>query len=56
MKCRVKLGNYLYAQSCPQCHAAIEQNQGDAAVAPTVRGRRTWAVRGFFQVVRFIES
>jgi len=56
--CGVRLGDFLYADACPQCHEALEHNNM-ARLKPAhekVTKTRSWAVRAFFSLVRLVES
>jgi len=55
--CGAKLGNYLYAHACPQCHEALKCNLADPTpVDARVAKVKLWPIRAFFRVVRFVES
>jgi hypothetical protein len=55
--CGVKLGDFLYADACPHCHEALEQNRPEQTPAHLKVARaRSWPVRALFGVVRFVES
>jgi len=56
--CRVKLGNYRYADACPHCHVELKHN-----TKPLVRARKPeahlaqpWPFKIFFNLVRVVES
>jgi hypothetical protein len=56
--CHVKLGNFVYADTCPHCGEELKHNT--AALLPIApKGpaqSRALLVRMFLGVVRFIES
>jgi len=55
--CRERLGGFLYADLCPRCHKVLPQNQArKSAPASTLPQRRSWPVRAFLGVLRFVES
>ena len=55
--CGVKLGNFLYADACPHCHEVLKANLPMYIPADVkVAGPKSWPVRAFFRVVRFVES
>jgi hypothetical protein len=55
--CGVKLGNFLYADACPHCHEVLEQNLPmKAAPVKVAKTKKSWPVRAFFSIVRFVES
>ena len=55
--CGVKLGDFLYAEACPHCHEVLKCNLADPTpVHATVAKVRSWPVRFFFGIVRFVES
>jgi hypothetical protein len=52
----VKLGDFLYADACPHCHEVPNQNLPmRASVHVKVTTARSWPVRAFFSIVRFVE-
>jgi hypothetical protein len=56
--CGVKLGNFLYAEACPRCHGVLEHNSQTrlTPVREEITEMRSWPVRAFFSLVRFVES
>jgi len=55
--CGVKLGNFLYADACPHCHEVLKQNLPMQAPAYVKVARaKSWPVRAFFRIMRFVES
>jgi hypothetical protein len=55
--CGVKLGDFLYADTCPRCHDVIEHNLGEQTpVHVKVARARLWPVRVFFGLVHLVES
>lgn len=56
--CFVKLGNFQYADACPQCHRELEHNTRILEPARTAKlqGQRAWPIRLFFGIVRLVES
>jgi len=58
LHCGVRLGDFLYADACPHCHEVLEHNDM-ARLKPAdenVTKTRSWPVRAFFGLVRFVES
>ena len=56
--CGVRLGDFFYADACPHCHEVLEHNN-QARLTPVramVTKTRSWPVRAFFGLVRFVES
>ena len=56
--CGVRLGDFFYADACPHCHEVLEHNN-QARLTPVramVAKTRSWPVRAFFGLVRFVES
>ena len=55
-QCGVKLGDFLYADACPHCHEVLKQNL--VKKTSNVKGARpkSWPVRAFFSIMRFVES
>ena len=55
--CGFKLGDFLYADACPHCHEVLRANlpMHTSAQAKVVTAK-SWPVRAFFSVVRFVES
>lgn len=56
--CGVKLGQFLYACQCPFCHEALKHNTRPLV---SVKKRdpqkpKSWQVRLFLRIVRFVES
>jgi hypothetical protein len=56
--CGVKLGNFLYAYECPFCHEELKHNTRVmvSVIKPVSLKPKSWPVRLFFRVVRFMES
>jgi hypothetical protein len=55
--CGVKLGDYLYADACPECHEVLKRNLGDPTqVYGKVSNAKSWPVRAFFRIRDFVES
>jgi hypothetical protein len=55
--CGVKLGNFAYADACPHCHEVLKDNLPmHASVHVKVAKAKSWPVRTFFSLVRFVES
>jgi len=56
--CGFKLGNFLYADACPQCHEELKNNTKPLIAARKKDPQLTqfWLSRIFFGVVRFVES
>jgi hypothetical protein len=54
--CGVKLGDFLYADACPRCHEVLENNQVKRSAAKKIARPRSWPIRAFFAMVRFVES
>jgi hypothetical protein len=55
--CGVKLGDFLYADACPHCHEVLKHNlplRTTASVKLTTV--KSWPIRAFFRVMRFVES
>jgi hypothetical protein len=55
--CGVTLGDFIYADVCPHCHEVLKVNlpmRTSASVKLTTA--KSWPVRAFFSVVRFVES
>ena len=55
-ECGFKLGDFLYAAACPNCHQVLKQNQAKPAPPKKAPGPRSWPVRLFLTAVHFIES
>ena len=55
--CGIKLGSFLYADACPSCHEELKHNT-EPLVSMELKGSRpkSWLVRSFFRVMRFVES
>jgi hypothetical protein len=54
----MRLGNYIYADACPFYQKELKHNTARLTL-PTpkdVNQPRTWQVRVFHRVVRFVES
>ncbi len=56
--CRVKLGDFIYADACPHCHKELAHNRRPTlATTKADPGKENaWAVRLFTRFVRFVES
>ncbi len=56
--CGLKLGNFLYADACPECRQALKHNTRLLVAAPQKKAAqvRSWPVRFFRSIVRFAES
>ncbi len=55
--CGVKLGDFLYADACPHCHEVLKHNLTmHTPVRRRVATAKSWPVRAFFSIVRFVES
>ena len=55
--CGVRLGDFIYADACPHCHEVLEHNQAKLTpVREKITKTRSWPVRTFFSLVRFVES
>ena len=56
--CGVKLGNFLYAAACPNCHEELKQNTNPlvSAKKKDLQKRVLRPVRIFFSIVRLVES
>jgi hypothetical protein len=56
--CGIKLGNFLYADACPSCHEELKHNTAPllAAKKKDPQRRKSWPVRIFLSLVRFVES
>jgi hypothetical protein len=55
--CRGKLGDFLYADACPHCHEVLKDNLPLADVLHVKAATaRSWPVRAFYGIVRFVES
>jgi hypothetical protein len=56
--CGVKLGNFLYADACPNCHEELKQNTEPLIPAREKNPQKaqSWPVRMFFNFVRLVES
>lgn len=56
--CGFKLGQYLYADACPECRHELKHNTRILVAAPTksVERVRSWPVRLFRSIVHFVES
>ena len=55
-ECGSKLGNFIYADACPNCHEVLKHNQVKFAPINQVSGPRAWPVRIFLTMLRFVES
>jgi hypothetical protein len=55
--CGAKLGDFLYAVACPHCHEVLKHNLPiHTPVHLKVVRAKSWPVRAFFSIVRFVES
>jgi hypothetical protein len=56
--CGFKLGNFLYADACPACRQELNNNTRLLAATPQENAARvrSWPVRFFRSIVRFVES
>lgn len=56
--CRVKLGNFVYADACPHCHEELKHNTRPLILARKKESQkaRSWPVRLFFGMMRLVES
>jgi hypothetical protein len=56
--CRVRLGDFLYADFCPDCRRELKHNTAAWLPARPVAAtrRRSFPMRVFLGVVRLIES
>jgi hypothetical protein len=55
--CGVKLGDFLYADACPHCHEILKDNLPLRTSAHVKVARpKSWSIRAFFSIVRFVES
>jgi hypothetical protein len=56
--CGFKLGNFLYADACPQCHKELKHNTKRFIPARRKDPQlaQPWLTQIFFRVVRFVES
>ena len=55
--CGIKLGDFLYADACPHCHEVLKRNLPmHPVVHKKVAATKSWPVRAFFSLVRFVES
>jgi hypothetical protein len=56
--CKLKLGDFLWADACPHCHKELEHNTRVAVSAPPKDPLRTraWPIRLFRRIVRLVES
>ena len=55
-ECGFKLGDFLYADACPNCREVLEQNRVKPAPIKKVPGPRSWPVRVFLTILHFVES
>jgi len=57
-RCGVELGNFLYADACPNCCYELEHNIKPLISAPANKPQKekAWPIRLFLRVVRFVES
>jgi len=52
-----KLGNFVYANACPRCHIVLDHNQlRESPAKPSVPKPKSWPVRAFARIMRFVES
>jgi hypothetical protein len=56
--CGFKLGNFLYADACPECRQELKHNTRLLVAAPQKNAARvrSWPVRVLRSIVRFVES
>ena len=55
--CGFKLGDSLYADAGPHCHEVLRANLPmHTSAQATVATAKSWPVRAFFSIVRFVES
>ena len=55
--CGFKLGEFLYADVCPNCHEVLKRNLPMHTSAHVkIATAKSWPVRAFFSIVRFVES
>jgi hypothetical protein len=54
--CGIKLGDFLYADVCPHCHKVLKANLPMAPTSARPTKTKSWPVRAFFRMVRFVES
>lgn len=56
--CGFKLGDFLYADACPNCREELKHNTAPLLPAKKkdAQKRRSWPVRIFLGIVRFVES
>lgn len=56
-QCGFKLGDFLYADVCPHCHEELKRNLPMRTPAHVkVATAKSWPVRAFFSIARFVES
>jgi len=55
-QCGARLGDFLYADACPHCHEVLKHNQAKPSPAKKTAQPRSWPLRAFFSIVRFVES
>jgi hypothetical protein len=56
--CGIELGKFLYADACPFCHEELKHNSRPlvSVIKAGPQKPKSWPVRLFFRIVRFVES
>jgi hypothetical protein len=56
--CGIKLGKFLYAYKCPYCHEELKHNTQPmvSVIKKDSQEPKSWPLRLFFRIVRFVES
>jgi hypothetical protein len=56
--CRIKLGNFLYADACPYCHEELKHNTRllVSVIKKDSQKSKSWPGRFFSRIVRIAES
>jgi hypothetical protein len=56
--CGIKLGNFLYADACPQCGEELTNNTKPLIAAKKSKPHQAtlWPVRLFLRTMRLVES
>ena len=54
--CGFKLGDFLYADACPNCKVILKHNQATVSLPKKIARSKSWLVRPFFRIVQFVES
>ncbi len=54
--CRHKLGNFLYADTCPQCQEPLKHNQIALEEPEKIVRLPSWPSLVFSRIMRFVES